>query len=79
VEEAISAIRQIVANIPDTSLGVERQMLIGNLCSRQSPEERLLIKNFFDGLLQKMPQITASDIDLGGYGSQGKVWFRVTG
>jgi twitching motility protein PilT len=79
VEEAISVIRQIVANIPDTSLGVERQMLIGNLCSRQSPEERVLVKSFFDGFLQKMPKITASDIDLGGYGGQGKVWFRVHG
>jgi twitching motility protein PilT len=79
VEEAISVIRQIVANIPDTSLGVERQMLIGNLCSRQSPEERVLIKTFFDGFLRKMPKITASDIDLGGYGGQGKIWFRVHG
>jgi twitching motility protein PilT len=79
VEEAISIIRQIAADLPDTSLGVERQMLIGNLCSRQSPEERSLIKSFFDDFLKKMPQISASDIDLGGYGSQGKIWFRVHG
>lgn len=79
MEETISVIRQIVANLPDTSLGVERQMLIGNLCLRQSPEERMEIKTFFDGLLRKMAGKAASDIDLGGYGSQGKVWFRIYG
>ncbi len=79
MEEAVNVIRQIVANIPDTSLGVERQMLIGNLCARQSPEERTLIKSFFDGFLLKMSEIVASDIDLGGYGGQGKIWFRIYG
>jgi twitching motility protein PilT len=79
VEEAISVIRQIVANVPDTALGVERQMLIGNLCSRQSTEERTLVKGYFDSFLMKMSGIVASDIDLGGYGSQGKIWFRVYG
>jgi len=79
MEEAISVIRQIVSNIPDTALGVERQMLIGNLCSRQSPEERVMIKSFFDNFLRKMEGMVASDIDLGGYGGQGKVWYRVYG
>lgn len=54
-------------------------MLIGNLCSRQSPEERTVIKSFFDSFLLKMSGIVASDIDLGGYGSQGKIWFRIYG
>lgn len=60
-------------------MGVERQMLIGNLVSRQSPEETVLIKNMFDGFLFKMSENQASDIDLGGFGSQGKVWYRVYG
>jgi twitching motility protein PilT len=79
VDDAISVIRQIVTNIPDTSLGVERQMLIGNLCSRQSPEERVMIKNYFDSFLRPMAEKVASDIDLGGYGGQGKVWYRIYG
>jgi twitching motility protein PilT len=69
----------MVSNIPDTAFGVERQMLIGDLVSRQSQEERVLIKRMFDTLLMRMFEITASDIDLGGFGSQGKIWYRVHG
>ncbi len=54
-------------------------MLIGNLCTRQSAEERVMIKNFFDSFLRKMAETVASDIDMGGYGGQGKVWYRVYG
>jgi twitching motility protein PilT len=79
MDQAIVIIRQMVANIPDTAYGVERQMLIGDLVSRQSQEERVLIKRMFDGFLMRMFEIGASDIDLGGFGSQGKIWYRVHG
>jgi twitching motility protein PilT len=79
MEEALSILRQIVAAIPDTAYGVERQMLIGDLVSRQSTEERVLVKKMFDGFLIKMFEISASDIDLGGFGSQGQVWYRIHG
>jgi twitching motility protein PilT len=79
MDEAVSIIKDIVKNIPETSFGVERQMLIGDLVARQSQEERVLVKRMFDGLLTKMLEINASDIDLGGYGSQGCIWYRVYG
>lgn len=79
IEEARSIIKQIVSNIPETAYGVERQMLIGDLVSRQAPEERVIIKRMLDGFLMKMFEISASDIDLGGFGSQGKVWYRIHG
>src|SRR5271169_959951 len=79
MDEAVSIIRQMVANIPETAYGVERQMLIGDLVSRQSQEERIIIKRMFNGFLLKMFEITASDIDLGGFGSQGKLWYRIHG
>jgi twitching motility protein PilT len=79
MEESQAIIRQIVANIPETAYGVERQMLIGDLVSRQSQEERVLIKRMFDAFLMKMGENQASDIDMGGFGSQGKIWFRIHG
>lgn len=79
MDESISVLKQIVSNIPDTAYGVERQMLIGDLVSRQSTEERVIIKKMFDGFLIKMFEISASDIDLGGFGSQGQVWYRIHG
>ncbi len=79
MDEAISIIKQIVSNIPETAYGVERQMLIGDLVSRQSQEERVIVKKMFDGFLTRMFEISASDIDLGGFGSQGCVWYRIHG
>ncbi len=79
MDEAISILRDIVKNIPETSFGVERQMLIGDLVARQSQEERVLVKRMFDSFLMKMLSVNASDIDLGGYGSQGRIWYRVYG
>lgn len=79
IEEARSIIKQIVSNIPETSYGVERQMLIGDLVSRQSQEERVIIKRMFDSFLMKMFEVVASDIDLGGFGCQGKIWYRIHG
>ncbi|HUL44158.1 MAG TPA: PilT/PilU family type 4a pilus ATPase [Bacteroidota bacterium] len=79
MDEAISIIKQTVSNIPETAYGVERQMLIGDLVSRQSQEERVIIKRMFNGFLLRMAEITASDIDFGGFGSQGKIWYRIHG
>ncbi len=79
MEQAVSIIRQMVSNIPETAYGVERQMLIGDLVSRQSQEERVLIKRLFDGVLLKMFDNAASDVDLGGFGAQGKIWYRIHG
>lgn len=78
-DEAVSILKQIVSNIPDTAYGVERQMLVGDLVSRQSTEERVIVKKMFDGFLVRMFEISASDIDLGGFGSQGQVWYRIHG
>jgi len=69
----------VVNSIPDTAYGVERQMLIGDLVARQSQEERVLIKRMFDSYLLRMFEMEASDIDVGGFGSQGKIWYRVHG
>ncbi len=79
MQEAISILKDIVKNIPETSFGVERQMLIGDLVARQSQEERVIVKRMFDGFLGKMLETSASDIDMGGYGTQGKIWYRIFG
>lgn len=79
MDEALAIVKQVVSNIPDTAYGVERQMLIGDLCSRQSQEERVIVKRMFDSFLLRMFEVAASDIDLGGFGSQGKIWYRIHG
>jgi twitching motility protein PilT len=79
MEQALAILQQIVANIPPTVSGVERQMLIGDLTVRLSQEERIILKQVIDSFLNHMFAVSASDIDLGGNGSNGKVWFRIHG
>jgi twitching motility protein PilT len=79
LEEAKVILKQITASIPETAYGVERMMLTGDLISRLSLEERIIIKRLFDSFLHKMSENIASDIDIGGFGSQGKVWYRIYG
>lgn len=79
MEEARAILKQIVSSIPETAYGVERQMLIGDLTARESQEEKVIIKRMFDAFLLRMPEISASDIDFGGYGSQSHIWYRIHG
>lgn len=79
MEEAKIILKQIAESIPETAYGVERMMLIGDLLNRQSQEERVIIKKLLDSFLMKMFEINASDLDIGGFGSQGFIWYRVWG
>ena len=78
-DESLTIVRDIVKNVPETAYGVERQMLIGDLVARQSQEERVIVKRMFDSFLLRMFEISASDIDMGGYGSRGMIWYRIYG
>ncbi|MFN0158412.1 MAG: type IV pilus twitching motility protein PilT [Bacteroidota bacterium] len=79
IETAIRTLREIAASIPETSPGMERQMLIGDLVAKQSPAERTALRKLMDSYLLRMSKINASDIDLGGYGCSGSIWYRVYG
>ncbi|MEW6509927.1 MAG: PilT/PilU family type 4a pilus ATPase [Bacteroidota bacterium] len=79
IETAIRTLQDIAAAIPDTVPGMERQMLIGDLLTKQSPAERTALRKLMDSYLMKMSKINASDIDMGGYGTGGHVWYRVYG
>ncbi len=79
IETAIKTLKEIAASIPDTSPGMERQMLIGDLVAKQSPAERTALRKLMDSYLLHMAKINASDIDMGGYGSEAQIWYRVFG
>ena len=79
IETAIKMLQEITATLPDTAPGMERQMLIGDMVSRLSPAERTALRKLMDSYLMHMSRMNASDIDLGGYGTGGHVWYRVYG
>ncbi len=79
IETAIKMLQEIAASVPDTVPGMERQMLVGDLVSKLSPPERTALRKLMDSYLMRMSKINASDIDIGGYGSNNYVWYRVYG
>ena len=79
IETAVKMLQEISATLPDTAPGMERQMLIGDLVSRHSPAERTALRKLMDSYLMRMSRMNASDIDVGGYGTAGHIWYRVYG
>ena len=79
IATAVKTLQDIAASIPDTAPGMERQMLIGDLVSKQSPAERTALRKLMDSYLTRMSKINASDRDMGGYGCGGHIWYRVYG
>ncbi|MGH2567068.1 MAG: type IV pilus twitching motility protein PilT, partial [Bacteroidota bacterium] len=79
VVEGHKILKESSATLPKTVTGLERQMMIGDMITRmdESVKQKLLaMMNFF---LTRMFQLNASDIDMGGYGGQGSVWYRIFG
>lgn len=54
-------------------------MMIGDMITRMDESLKQKLLAHMNYLLTKMFQIGASDIDIGGYGGQGAVWYRVYG
>ncbi len=72
-------LKQLSSQVSDLVRGLERHIFIGNIVANLPDDQRIDIRNYFNSLLSKMQDNAASDIDLGGYGARGKVWYRVHG
>ena len=77
--KARQILQQMVAQIPESVYGLERQIFIGDLVEKLPVESRTILHTFTNSFFLRMFTINASDIDLGGYGGQGLVWYRVFG
>ena len=79
VAEGHKVLKDAAATLPKSVTGLERQMMIGDMITRMDESLKQKLLNHMNFFLTKMFQIGASDIDLGGYGGQGAVWYRVYG
>ncbi|MFH1008461.1 MAG: ATPase, T2SS/T4P/T4SS family, partial [Candidatus Latescibacterota bacterium] len=69
----------LTSQIPGHLSGPERQAFVGSLIEGQ-PEELLRhLRETLNGFLMKMSTNDVSDIDLGGGGASGRVWYRIHG
>lgn len=79
LENARVIIKQVIAQVPQSTQGLERQIFLGDMVEKLPLESKVALKSFIDILLMRMFILNASDIDFGGFGGQGKVWYRIFG
>ena len=72
-------VQPLARQISSHSKGLERHRQIGRMLEEQPEETRIELREILDGYLGLMKGMEASDIDLGGPGCDGKIWYRVHG
>jgi twitching motility protein PilT len=72
-------LENLVSQIPGIKFGQERQEFIRKLLAEQPEPARMILKDKLDSFLWLMSPKEASDIDIGGSGSKGNIWYRVYG
>lgn len=72
-------IKPIIDQVPRTLRGIDRHEAIGNIIDDLGDDHKEALTAFLDGLLKLMMKNEASDIDIGGPGCDGKVWYRIFG
>lgn len=72
-------INPIIERIPKTARGTDLHKRIGDLIEKSDISLRVDLKEALDSFLVNMIKVQASDIDLGGPGCAGKIWYRIFG
>lgn len=73
-------LQTLAGKIPASIRGVEKQRFISTELIDRLPQDRKIILNkLMNVFLLRMREIEASDIDLGGWAAQNKIWFRIHG
>jgi twitching motility protein PilT len=67
------------ARIPSSVFGAERVRYIVEHIKELEVEQRLIILNLINFILGIMVDRQASDVEIGGYGAQGYIWYRIFG
>lgn len=79
IAEAKQVLTNFVSKIPQTVLGPERATYIAEHIHELPTEQHLLLLQLMNFILEAMIDRQASDIELGGFGAQKYVWFRIFG
>jgi twitching motility protein PilT len=79
VEQAKQILSAFARQIPPTVFGPERVRFIIDNIDRMTQEEKIQLLNLANYILTVMLERNASDVEIGGFGTQNFVWFRVYG
>lgn len=78
-EKLSELVKPVIEKLPRTSRGIDRHIQLGNVVDNLGDEHREKLSDVLDNYLKKMLKNDASDIDLGGPGCDGRVWYRIYG
>ena len=70
---------RLISEIPESQKGLEYHLEIGRRLEEMSQPDRKILRETLNSFLLHMEKIEASDIDVGGHGCVGKIWYRVFG
>ena len=77
--EARDVLQKYVSKIPRFLMGPDRVSFLMEQFKVMDDEERFHLIEIMNNLLKVMTDMEASDIELGGYGTEDYVWFRIYG
>lgn len=72
-------VRPLIDRLGATSTGIAYHQEVGAILEETDQETRLELRSLFEGYLRLMLDNEASDIDIGGPGCDGQVWYRIHG
>jgi twitching motility protein PilT len=78
-EESIRILKKYSSQIPSHYSGIDRILFLESLVNGVTIEESRLLIKFVDEFLRYMLLKEASDLELGGFGTDGYIWFRIFG
>lgn len=79
INEAKQILSSFAQNIPSTILGADRVRFIAENINQIPQQQKLSIIHLVNHILSTMIDRNASDVEIGGVGAQGFVWFRIFG
>ncbi len=79
INTAKEILSKFAKRIPETYLGPERVRYLVEHLNEMTPNDRLILIKMMNRILATMIERDASDIELGGYGTDNHVWLRIHG
>ena len=77
--DTLQILEKYISQIPEHYFGIDRVIFLDSLLKKIPIEETFILNDYVNHLLKIMLTTEASDLELGGFGSEGYVWLRIYG
>jgi twitching motility protein PilT len=78
-QNALKVLEYLLKDMPSHFLGPEKQEYITAQLASIDDKAIEVLRTFYEKIVHHMRTVDASDIDLGSFGTRGRIWFRIHG